>query len=110
MHRIQAYFAGVKPVYIDGTLYVILALFGAVLITFNNDDVYKYVDARWVYWIKNGSEWIVAVTTAIKMFRSTAYADHLDDKALAASDVKSQVTQTTTQQVTQNTDTTNETK
>lgn len=78
-HRIQAYFAGVKPVFIDGTLYVLLAFFGAVILTFNNDDIYKYVEAHFVFWIKNTSEWMMAVTTAIKMFRSTAYADHLDE-------------------------------
>lgn len=82
-HRIQAYFAGIKPVWIDGTLYVLLALFGAVELTLNNDDIYKYVtDVRLVYWGKNIFAWLLAVTTAIKMFRSTSYADHVNDKAV----------------------------
>lgn len=87
-HRIQSYFAGVRPVYIDGTLYVLLALFGAMILTFNNDDIYKYVEAHWVFWVKNCAEWMMAVVTALKMFRSTAYADHLDDKALKDSGMK----------------------
>lgn len=83
-HRIQAYFAGIKPVWIDGTLYVLLALFGAVELTLNNDDIYKYVThVSLVYWGKNAVAWTLAVVTAVKMFRSTTYADHVADKEAA---------------------------
>lgn len=83
LHRIQTYFAGVKPVYIDGALYVALAFLGAIMITFNNDDVYKYVPyPRIVFWIKSVDEWLIATLTALKMFRSTAYAEHLANKQM----------------------------
>lgn len=95
LHRIQIYFAGVKPVFIDGGLYVMLAFLGAILITFSNDDIYKYSPMSnyrawptFVHWTKSIDEWMIAVFTALKMFRSTAYADHLNDKQMAKDGTK----------------------
>lgn len=88
-HRIQAYFAGIQPVWIDGTLYVLLALFGAVELTFNGDDIYKYwLNVKAIYWIKHSLGWIIAGITAVKMFRDKSYADHLKSKALAKEGLK----------------------
>lgn len=99
-HRIQAYFQGIKPVWIDGTFYVLLALFGSIELTFNNDDIYKYVGAVQVFWIKNVLAWMLATVTALKMFRSTTYADHVNEKdaakALAAGSSKVETTTTNT--------------
>lgn len=90
LRRIQTYFSGIKPVFIDGGLYVMLAFLGAILITFSNDDIYKYSPLSsykawptFVHWTKSTDEWMIAVFTALKMFRSTAYADHLNDKQMA---------------------------
>lgn len=88
-HRIQRYFSDIKPVWIDGSLYVALAFLGAIMITFNNDDVYKYFPYPVaVFWVKSIDEWTIAALTAIKMFRSTAYADHLDNKAMKDAGLK----------------------
>lgn len=92
-HRIQAYFAGVKPVWVDGTIYVLLALSAAVGLTFNNDDIYKYVTSvKFVFWTKNMNVWIGATLLAMKMFRSTSYSDHLESKVLTDGNTKATIT------------------
>ena len=73
-HRIQEYFSGISPVWIDGTLYVLLALFGAIELTFNSEDIYKYFNyVTAIYWIKHTVGWLIALITAIKMFRDKSF-------------------------------------
>lgn len=88
-HRIQAYFAGVKPVWVNGTLYVLLALFGAMELTFNSDEVYKYFPyPHYVWTIKQLLAWSVAIVTALKMFMDKSFADHEKEKELKAAGLK----------------------
>lgn len=100
--KIQKYFINIKPVYIDGSLYVLIALFGAMEATFNNDEVYKYVNVYVIFWMKQIIIWSLAIVGALKMFRSTSYSDHVDsvaaNKALTDGNSKQtvQVTETKT--------------
>lgn len=109
-HRIQAYFADISPIWVDGSLKVLTALFGAVLLTFNNDDIYKYVGAYTVFWIKNLIEWLMTSTVALTLYRSTGYSDHLDAKEAAKNKVSGTVQTTQTMQVTEKVENNNETK
>ena len=69
-----------KAVHVDGTLYVMIAVCGAVVATFSTDDAYKYVNPYIIFWSKAVFEVIGAGAGALKMFRSTGYSDSLKDK------------------------------
>lgn len=73
---IQRYFTSVSPVFMDGTLYILIALFGALTATFSSDEAAKYLEAETLFWVRTvcnvNSAWLLA----LKMFRSTAFAEH----------------------------------
>lgn len=72
--------AKLKPVHIDGALYVLIALFGAVSGIFSSDDAYKYVNPYVIFWLKAAVEIALAGVGSLKMFRSTSYAEHVAGK------------------------------
>lgn len=65
-----------KPVTVDGFLWVCIALFACMQSMLSNDDSYKYVDARFLFWAKFTVACAGASAGALKAFRSTTYADH----------------------------------
>lgn len=65
-----------KPVIIDGFLYVVIAVCGTILAVLTQEDAYKYVNPYILYWCKLIDEVIGSAATALKMFRSTTYSDH----------------------------------
>lgn len=69
-----------KPVYVDGFLYVLIALFGAMEATFTSDEAYKYFNPYFLYYSKEIIIWLLAIVTALKMFRSTSFGDHKDEE------------------------------
>ena len=71
-----AWLTTVKPVVIDGLLYALIALFGALVGIFSSDEVYKYVNPHVVFWTRTVSSVLLATASALKMFRSTSYGDH----------------------------------
>ena len=78
--KIQNYFASVKPVTVDGALYVLIAIFGAVMALMQSDDTYKYMNPYVCFYVKFFADIGLAGTTALKMFRSTSYSEHVADK------------------------------
>lgn len=64
-----------KPVVFDGWIYVLIAFFGAAAATFATDDAAKYVDPPLLWAARNLCTAVSASLLALKMFRSTAYAD-----------------------------------
>lgn len=93
-------YGGLKPVVIDGFLYVVIAVCGFAEATLTSDDVYKYM----IPWMVFYSKWIIGMVgagaTALKMFRSTSYSEHQDAKKAAASLNLPDRVQTITQQQT----------
>lgn len=77
---IQQYCSKVKPVIIDGALYILIAVFGAIEGIINQDDAYKYWNVNTLYWTKFLVIVALAATGALKMFRSTTYSEHLETK------------------------------
>lgn len=65
----------VKPVHIDGTLYVSMAVFLAIQSYFTSEEAYKYVNPYAIFWIKGVCAVVGAAAGALKMFRSRTYAD-----------------------------------
>lgn len=83
IRAMSKYFGSIAPVFIDGLLYVLIALFGAMMATFTSDDVANFISPAIIFYSKTLSTWGLAVSTAIKLFRSTSYASHVDAKAEA---------------------------
>lgn len=72
------------PVVIDGTLYVTMALFGAVEGYFTGKEAYEYVNPYAIFWIKGFCIVLLAMCMALKTFRSTTYSEHQKAKKEAA--------------------------
>jgi hypothetical protein len=65
-----------KDMWIDGVLYSCIALFGFLQAYFTSEESYKYVNPYVLFWIKGAVGSAGAVAGALKMFRSTTFADH----------------------------------
>jgi hypothetical protein len=80
IRKLADYFAGVPPAFIDGALYVAIAFFGAWAAGLGNDEAAKYVQDETLFWARNSCGSITAALLALKMYRSTAYAEHVREK------------------------------
>ena len=106
-------YSGVKPVVIDGILYVLIAMFGSIIAAFTSDEAYKYCNVYFIFWTKTISEIGLAGVSALKMFRSTSYSDHLATKQVEQDKIDNKssheeiTTKTPTQTVSQTKDITN---
>jgi hypothetical protein len=78
---IAQYCSSIPPVFTDGVLYVMIALFGFLETQFGSDEAAKFFAPVTLWWIKLvvGSGSVSAV--ALKLFRSTSFADHQAKKA-----------------------------
>lgn len=73
------YFTKLPPIpsaYIDGCLYVLIALFGALTAAMGSDESSKYISGEWLFWVRTFCGVNSAALLALKMFRSTGFADH----------------------------------
>ena len=74
---IQKYFTSVSPMFIDGTLYALVAWFIFNQSYFGGDEAAKYIEPATKFWLN----WVIGsgatLVGAIKMFRSTSYSEHL---------------------------------
>ncbi len=73
------------PVVIDGLLYALVAMFGCLETEFSSDDAAKYIAPHTLFWIKAVVSVIAARALAVKLFRSTAYSDHVAQKKIETS-------------------------
>jgi hypothetical protein len=73
----------ITPAQLDGALYIMIAVCGAVQTFFSSDEAYKYINAYLLFYIKCSAGIVLAGVGALKMFRSTTYSDHLKDKKIA---------------------------
>ena len=78
------YFGSIAPVFIDGLLYVIIAVAGFASTMLGSDEAFEMFSKPILFYIKltNGS--LLAGATALKMFRSTAYSDHRESSVEVA--------------------------
>ena len=72
----QKYLASISPVFIDGTLYALIAWFTFNQSYLGGDEAAKYIEPETKFWLN----WVIgssaSLFAAIKMFRSTTYAEH----------------------------------
>lgn len=79
MHK---YFGSIPPVFLDGTLYALIALLIFNQTYFGGDEAAKYVSPVAKFWINWAIGSSATLFGAIKMFRSTAFAEHRDAKKM----------------------------
>lgn len=65
-----------KPVTFDGYIYLVIAVASACAASFGSDDAAKYIYPITLWWLKNFFIWIGAGALALKMYRSTTFADY----------------------------------
>lgn len=64
----------ITPTHIDGGLYVLMAVCASLVASASTDDAVKFVSPAILFWIKTMAECVGAGAGALKMFRSTSYA------------------------------------
>lgn len=69
--------AGVPPVFLDGALWVVIAMGQAAQGELGSEAAFKYVDPNLLYWAKFSVNILTQGATGLKMFRSTSYGKHL---------------------------------
>lgn len=74
--RFFQYFSGVKPVWIDGSIYVMMAVTSANAGMLSSDNAAKYISAETLFYLLWVNIALDGALLALKMFRSTAFADH----------------------------------
>lgn len=72
----------VPPVWIDGSLYVMMALTSFLGVTLSSDESYKYINPVFLYWLKMVIGGLDAMLLALKLFRSTTYGDHKQEQLI----------------------------
>jgi hypothetical protein len=77
---IQRYFAGIPPMFIDGCIYVLLAVFTFLQTQFGSDEAAKYISPQILFYVKATVGSLSAGLLALKLFRSTGYAEHVAEK------------------------------
>ncbi len=69
-----------KPVVIDGLIYSSIAFFTAWSIVFTTDDAAKYIAPVMLFWLRSICQALGVLLVTLKGFRSTSFAEHLDEK------------------------------
>lgn len=80
LRYVANYLQTIPPVFLDGSLYFLIAVFAFLQTSFGSDEAAKFVDATPLYWIRTVLGSFSAGLLAVKMFRSTAFAEHQQAK------------------------------
>lgn len=67
------------PVVVDGTLYILVAVLAFMSAILSSDDSAKWVEPKTLFWCKFWVGSASAGALALKMFRSTQFADSKKD-------------------------------
>ncbi len=89
LHIVANYFATLPAVFIDGLIYVILAMNATVTAILSSDTARTLIGPVYLFWVTSINAMIGSGLLALKMFRSTAFADHQQDKKDKAAEAKS---------------------
>lgn len=81
---ISNYLASIPAVFIDGVLYALIAFLIFSQSYLGGDEAAKYVSPAVKFWMNYAVGGLGAFFGAIKMFRSTSYADHQETKEIKA--------------------------
>lgn len=78
--KAQDYMMAIRPVTIDGLIVTFLGGFIYSQSYLASEEAFKYVEPYLLFWFKYGFGLGAAVLIALKSFRSTEYANHLQQK------------------------------
>lgn len=76
IRALSNYFGQVSPVFLDGFLYMLIAVFGAVQGYLSLDDAAKWINPQVLFWLKGIVVVCLTSVTSVKMYRSTSFAEH----------------------------------
>ena len=76
LKSIANYCGSISPVFLEGTLYVLIAVFSYFQTQLGSDEAAKYISPVMLFWSKFVVGSFLACWIAIKLFRSTSFADH----------------------------------
>ena len=82
IRSVATYLASVPPVFTDGLLYALVAMLAFLQTQLGTDDAAKFVSPTTLWWSKLTVGTFGAGALAIKLFRSTAFADHQQQKKI----------------------------
>jgi hypothetical protein len=77
---LQRYCSEIAPVFIDGMLYVWIAVLTFLSTQIGSDDAEKYLGAQTLFWTKMILGSVSTALVSLKMFRSSSFADHQAEK------------------------------
>ncbi len=77
-----------SPVFQDGLIYFLLAIFAFLQVQFGSDEAGKFIALQPLFWLKTITGAASAGLLALKLFRSRSYADHQDQKEKVASETE----------------------
>jgi hypothetical protein len=80
VRSLSNYFGGIPPVFIDGLLYSLIAWLIFSQSYLGGDEASKYISPALKFWINYVVGGLGALLGAVKMFRSTSFAEHQDNK------------------------------
>jgi len=72
-----------RPVHVDGLIFVMIAFFGAVASALSGDDAAKYIGPATLWYAKNICTAVAAALLALKMYRSTTYSKDVQEQRVA---------------------------
>ena len=70
------YLSKIPTVWLEGILYCIIAVFGFLQTQLATEEATKFISPTTLFWVKTVVGAMSAGALAVKMFRSTAFADH----------------------------------
>jgi hypothetical protein len=79
-----SYFSTIPAVFIDGAIYVLLAISATWAAALTSDIAHTLMGPVLLFWVSSTNASAGAALLALKMFRSTAFADHQQNKKDAA--------------------------
>lgn len=74
------YTKDIPAIWLDGCLYVAVAVFMFLQNQFGSDEAAKYVSPHGLFWITTIVGALGAGALALKLFRSSSYAEHIESK------------------------------
>lgn len=60
---------------LDAIIYISIAVTGYLMTQWGSDEAGKFISLQSLFWLKTGTGCVSAGSLALKMFRSTTYAD-----------------------------------
>lgn len=75
---LQKHFNGIRPVVLDGFLWVVIGINTTVLPLLSGKEAYEYVNPYVVWWLKFFLVAIGGGATSLRMFRDRGYARYRD--------------------------------